>query len=176
MEELDGELKANFNQLGAMFEQIKGIVESVKLGTSLDEENLRTKVSEYEDAIVKVCTEEFLGADKPENIVIALTQLGLARDLIRVVEGLLSLEGKKDEKLFGEVTGLFFDAYSAFEKRDISASEIIKKKHENFLSEWNEKSLEMGYAKVATNGFYISRILGKPVSDLSIFKMDKDQL
>ena len=176
LDELDEELKGNFTRLNAIFEQIKIFVEDVRLGNSSNKENFKKKVSEYEDAIVKACTGVFLGTGKPENIVITLAQYGLARDLIRAGEGLLSLENGKDDRLYRDVTGLLFDAYSAFESRDTAASEDIWKRYENVLTEWNEKSHDMGYAKIAANGFYISRILGKPVSDLSMFDMEKDYI
>jgi hypothetical protein len=173
---LDDELKANFTRLSAIFELIERIVEETRSGSSPDKEKFRKEMDTIEDAIVKACTEVFLGASKPENTVITLAQYGLARDLIRAGEGLLGLENGKDEGLYEEVTGLLVDAYSAFENRDAASSEDIWKRYETFVSKWEKNSMNVGYAKIAANGFYISRILGKPVSDLSMFDMDKDHI
>ena len=151
-------------------------MEELRSGNSPDKKKFRKELDGYEDAIVKACTGVFLGVSKPESIVITLAQYGLTRDLIRAGEGLLSLENGKDDGLYEEVTVLLFDAYSAFENRDTAASEEIWKKYETFVSKWEKRVQNVGYAKIAANGFYISRILGKPVSDLSMFEMDKDHI
>jgi hypothetical protein len=168
---LDDELKANFTRLDAIFERIIRMVEDTQ-----GDENLKKEVDRYERDIARACTRAFLGAVKPESIVIALTQYGLARDLLRAGEGILSLRTGKDGKLFKEVTALLLDAYTAFEKRDAIPPGDIRERYTNILIEWKKKSDEVGYAKIAANGFYISRVLGKPVNDLSMFESDEDHI
>jgi len=171
-ENLDDATKTNFTHLGTIFRLIEKMVQDIGEGTPQDKGSIIEELDRYNGTIVRACTGEFLSNGKPEHTAIALTQVGLARDLIRASEGLLSVGNGSDKELYSEATGLLFDAYSAFENRDAAAFQDIKSRYETLTLKWREEQDYVGYAKVAANGFYISRILGKPVPDLSVFEND----
>ncbi|UCF08354.1 MAG: hypothetical protein JSW28_01295 [Thermoplasmata archaeon] len=173
--EIDEELKANFSRLSELMAEIKKIADGIESGQAADIEEARNGMAKHETAVSSTCTRKFLGDSRPEEVVIALVQFGLARDMIRAGEGFLSL-GEGKEGFYEQAAGLFFDAYSAFEKRNFAACEALWPRYKSFISEWKEGKRVMGAAKIAANGFYISRILGKTVHDMSMFHVGRDDI
>ncbi len=113
------------------------------------------------------CTKTILENEEQIPTLVALIQYGLGRDLIRARDGLLSLEIKNLGEHYEMATELFFRAYDAFERRDIKRSRDLEPRYREFISSLELNPSSMGVAKIATNGFYISRILGIPVPDIS---------
>jgi hypothetical protein len=167
---LSDAMKSNFKEIETLVEKLKEIAEIKRDGMTLDSGSLRRTLAEHKGTIVRACTDELLNSDKPESIVIALTQYGIARDLARAFEGYLEIGGKTNEEALQEVSLLFFDAYRAFEERDTVSSRKIQERYGGLGRNWDGN---FGYTKIAANGFYISRILGKPVSDLSVIDMNE---
>lgn len=159
-------LIVNFKSLGDIVKEVRKIDDELRKGKVIDKESIRNKTDEILTKINKTCMKSILENEGTRSILIALTQYGLGRDLIRARDGLLSSEMKNDEELYKRAMELLFDGYNAFEIRDVKASKVIGEKYKKFISTYNVNSFSVGVAKIATNGFYISRILGISVPDV----------
>jgi hypothetical protein len=165
-----GGLKANYARLDDLLMEIKKVSESQD-----PEQRSEKTINDIGFEIKQSCSKDFLDNRTPEDSIIALMQYGLVRDMLRAGEGLLGLKkdgiGNPDRAL-----KIFFDAYSAFMERDLTACSAIWTEYENYISEWKNEKQCAEMAKIATNGFYISRILGKPVHDKNMFGMDENHM
>ncbi|UCE74377.1 MAG: hypothetical protein JSV56_01375 [Methanomassiliicoccales archaeon] len=163
-------LTLNFKLLGDIMDEIRKMDRDIKNGELEDKDIYKDKIDKVIVEHKNSCTNIFLGETDVTNIIAALTQYGLARDLLRAADGLLALDTKADDELYNKATKLLFDAYSAFEKRDMKDSLALGERFQEFNSAWKKETSPWGIAKVAANGFYISRILGKPVLRLEHLK------
>lgn len=170
----DEKLSDNFTILGKMATEIRKLDEEIKKGSSSQFEDSINKIDELVKKVNKACIEGIIEGEVPASTIIALTQYGLGRDLIRAKDGFLSLKDQERDEHYEVAKALLFDAYDAFKKRDITASEAIHKRYREFVSNWDENLPPVGIAKIATNGFYISRILGKPVPKGEQFNLVKN--
>ncbi len=159
-------LSGNFKGLRGIVNEIKKIHDELKKGREIDKQTSKDKIDEMVGKINKICTKSILENEGQIQTLIALIQYGLGRDLIRVRDGLLSLEIKDLGEHYELATELFFSAYDAFERIDIKGSMNLEARYREFISSLELNSSSMGVAKIATNGFYISRILGIPVPDI----------
>lgn len=156
------ELFDNFKLVAEIFSIIRKIDEDLRDGKEIDIDSYKNNTNELANRIHKSCVETQLQNSDVSKTLIALTQCGLVKDLLRARDGLLSLKQKGDSDLYEKATGILFDAYSAFEKRDQEKIKDIKNRYKEFITPAKEKMIPFGLIKVAANGFYISRILGKP--------------
>jgi hypothetical protein len=152
----------NFKLLDEIISDIRKIDEDLKNGKEIDVDAYMIKTNELAKRISRSCMESSLQNDDVSKTLITLTQCGIVKNLLRVRDGLLSLKEKGDSDLYEKATGIFFDAYSAFEKRDQEKIKDIEKRYKEFITPAKDNMIPFGLIKVATNGFYISRILGKP--------------
>lgn len=160
-------LSDNFKGLKDIVNEIRKIHDELRKGREIDKQTLKEKIDEMVTKINHNCTNTIIENDGQIQTIIALIQYGLGRDLIRARDGLLSLEIKNLGEGFERATELFFSAYDAFERRDIKGSKDVEARYKEFISSLELNPSSMGVAKIATNGFYISRILGIPVPDVS---------
>jgi hypothetical protein len=167
------ELKDNFNEMKKIVDEIRIIYEQLKNGAGVDKENCRKNTDEITQKINKSCIQIILKNDNSVDTIVALIQYGLNRDLIRARDGFLRLEQEFAKEQFQFAVQLFFDAWEIFEKKEKDSMLNISQRYEEFLSKWEPNQMEAGIAKIATNGFYISRILGKPVPDKELLNKDK---
>jgi hypothetical protein len=175
MEEMDlkshEKLQESFMLLSDFVNEIRRLDNELKDGKKNEYDAIKNTTDKITEKIKRNCMEYVTSGSDASATIIALTQYGLGRDLIRARDGLLSLDGEIDDELYSQATKLLYDAYLAFEKRDIKESQAIEDRFLKFISTWKKGSLPWGLAKVATNGFYISRLLRKPVPQLSSMKM-----
>jgi hypothetical protein len=156
------ELLDNFKLLDEIISDIRNIDEDLRDGKEIDVDTYKGITNELSNKINIGCMECQLENTDITKMIIALAQCGIVKDLLRARDGLLSLKEKGDSDLYEKATGIFFDAYSAFEKRDEEKIKDIEKSYREFISNAKENLIPFGLIKVAANGFYISRILGKP--------------
>lgn len=159
----DKKLSDNFAVLHEIVAEIRKIDEDLRKGNSIRFKGTKNRIDELVKKVNKTCIERILEGDKTTSMMVALTQYGLGRDLIRTRDGFLGLEVEGQNEHYEGAKELLFNAYDAFEKRDIDASKEIWQRYREFISNWEEDLPPIGIVKIATNGFYISRILGKPV-------------
>ncbi|MFQ6087082.1 MAG: (Fe-S)-binding protein, partial [Candidatus Bathyarchaeia archaeon] len=102
---------------------------------------------------------------------------GVAMDLSRIVDGLKGLTSSKSEfsspaftRLLSEATNIAVEAYSCFRAVNLEGTRQIASRYEGFRKQWMEtfrgmpqKDLLIAIEKIAVNGFYISRLLTKPL-------------
>jgi len=102
---------------------------------------------------------------------------GVAMDLSRIVDGLKSLTSSKSEfsspiftHLFSEAINIVAEAYNCFRTVNFEGTRQIASRYEGFRKQWMEmfrempqKDLLIAIEKIAVNGFYISRLLTKPI-------------
>jgi len=160
-------LSGNFKGLRDIVNEIRKIHDELRKGRIIDKQTSKNKIDEIVGKINKLCTKSILENEGQIQTIIALIQYGLGRDLIRAGDGLLSLEIENLGEQYEKATELFFSAYDAFERRDIKGAMDVEPRYKEFISSWDINTTSMGVAKIATNGFYISRILGIPVPDVS---------
>ena len=168
--EPDLKLMDNFKALREIVNEIRKIDDVLRNGNLDNRKWYSDKIDEIVSGVNRCCMENILKNRGIKNTIIALTQYGLGRDLIRARGGFLSLNIESNDGLFERAKELFFDAYGAFEGRDINGSRAISERYRKIISDWDANSSTVGTVKIATNGFYISRILGKPVPQLSTKK------
>jgi hypothetical protein len=159
----NNKLSGNFNLLKNIVSELQRIDSDIRDARTININDYTRTTDELESKISKSCMEIMRLESDLYDTVIALTQYGIARDLIRARDGLLSLKENKNLSLYDQAAGFLFDAYLAFEKRDLGRSEKVQKDYLEFISKVKGKSVPFGLIKVAANGFYISRVLGKPV-------------
>jgi len=108
---------------------------------------------------------------------IGLILSGVAMDLSRIVDGLKSLTSSKSEfsspiftSFLSEAINIAIEAYNSFKTIDSEKAKQIAKKYTEFRKQWMEtfrempqKDLLIAIEKIAVNGFYISRLLTKPL-------------
>jgi ArsR family metal-binding transcriptional regulator len=156
-------LSGNFGLLTNIVSELQKIDKAIRAGNEIQNENYTKTTDKYAGKISKTCMEVMRDNSDLSNTIVALAQYGIARDLIRARDGLLSLKENKDMGLYDQAARLLFDGFSSFESRDYEKSEKIQKDYLEFISSIKGKSVPFGLFKVAANGFYISRVLGKPV-------------
>jgi hypothetical protein len=156
-------LLENFKLLSDFVSEIRKIHNKLKEGRLKDSEEIKGKTDEIAEKLLRNCMEYVLLRTDMKETVIALTQYGVGRDLVRARDGLLSLNEGIEDELYNEAIDLFFDAFSAFEQKDDTVCGEIEKRFGEFMLVYEKSSLPWGLFKVAANGFYISRVLGKPV-------------
>ena len=108
---------------------------------------------------------------------IGLILSGVAMDLSRIMDGLKSLTFSKSEfsspiftSFLSEAINIAIEAYNSFKTIDSEKAKQIAKKYTGFRKQWMEtfrempqKDLLIAIEKIAVNGFYISRLLTKPL-------------
>jgi hypothetical protein len=156
-------LKDNFSLIGNIASELRKIKNDIDVQVNIERDTYIKPTEELVARISRNCMEILRGEINLDETVVALAQYGIARDLIRARDGLLSLDESGESEMFAKATQILFDAYSSFENRDLEGSKDIQKEYMEFTKAIKEQSVPFGLIKVATNGFYISRILGKPV-------------
>ena len=165
-DKVDENLMKNFKILKDILTNVRKIFEGIREGNEIDKNNLIDKTDEESKSIYKNCTKCILEHEDKADTMIALIQYGLARDLMRARDGFFVSEGNKEKELLNDAAELLFDAYERFDKKDLEGSKVIWEKYEKFRSSRDMKLTSIGPIKIATNAFYISRILGIRVPDL----------
>lgn len=108
---------------------------------------------------------------------IGLILSGLAMDSTRIVNGLKSLTSSKSDfsspvftHLLSEALNTATEAYNSFKTVDFEKAKQVAARYTEFSERWMEtfrsvpqKDLLISIAKIAVNGFYISRLLTKPL-------------
>jgi ArsR family metal-binding transcriptional regulator len=164
MDKKDNEkLKDNFSLIGNIASELRKIKNDIGGQDNIEKDTYIKPTEELVAKISRNCMEVLRGESDLNETVVALAQYGIARDLIRARDGLLSIEGSGESEMFNKATKILFDAYSYFENRDVEGSKGIQNEYMEFRKAIKEQSVPFGLIKVAANGFYISRILGKPV-------------
>ncbi len=161
-------LSGNFDLLNNIVSELQKIDCDIKNSNPMNIEGYLNATNEFAGKISKSCMEIMRLETHLADTVVALAQYGVARDLIRARDGLLNLTEEKDNTLYDQASGFLFDAYSAFEKRNFERSQKIQRDCSLFISDIKGQSIPYGLIKVAANGFYISRVLGKPVPYIEI--------
>lgn len=170
---IDNKLRGNFNALDDITNEIRKIVTELEKGHLVDNNGYKNRIDEAVTKINKTCSDTFLENKDITNVLTALTQYGLGRDLVRVRDGFISLDIRTKDERYEHAKELFFDAFEAFEGRDEKASKAVRERYRALTSGWNAQLQSAGIAKIATNGFYISRVLGKTVSDSELLERGK---
>jgi hypothetical protein len=108
---------------------------------------------------------------------VGLVLSGLAMDLSRIIDGLKSLSFMKNDfsspilaQLFSEAVTMANEAYGRFRECDFEGAKRIAKDYGKFRKTWiktfqeiPQKELLIAVEKIGVNGFYISRLLTKPL-------------
>lgn len=108
---------------------------------------------------------------------IGLTLSGVAMDLSRIADGLKSLTSSKSEfsspaftRLLSEATNIAVEAYNSFRTVNFEGARQVASRYEEFMKQWMEtfrempqKDLLIAIEKIAVNGFYMSRLITKPL-------------
>lgn len=107
---------------------------------------------------------------------IGLILSGVAMDLTRMVNGLEIIMSSKEalspklKEFFLEAVGIATEAYHDFRVVDFEKAKRIADRYTKFRKRWteafrkmSEKEVLAGVEKIAINGFYISRLLVKPL-------------
>lgn len=108
---------------------------------------------------------------------IGLILSGLAMDSTRIVNGLKSLTSSKSDfsspvftRLLSEAINTATEAYNSFKTVDFEKAKQVAARYTEFSERWMEtfttmpqKDLLISIEKIAVNGFYISRLLTKPL-------------
>ncbi|MEE9151513.1 MAG: (Fe-S)-binding protein [Thermoplasmata archaeon] len=162
----DEKFSDNFRALDDVVGEIRKIDDELRKGEVCDRQFIKDKIDEILTKINKACIKNILVSENPINTIKALAQYGLGRDLFRARDGFLSQQIKNDGELYERAAELFFNAYDAFERRDIKGSKDVEARYKEFILAWDAKPSSAGVAKIATNGFYISRVLGISVPDV----------
>ncbi len=117
-------------------------------------------------------------AETPDvyNAAIGLILNGVAIDLTRITDGLKRVTSSKKllspklKELFSEAVSIATEAYHAFRAVDLEKVKRISDRYTMFRKQWTEAFKEMqekdvltGIEKIAVNGFYMSRLLIKPL-------------
>lgn len=165
-------LTGNFEAIRDIVDEIRKIYEDVTSQKKPAKDDQIKKIDEILAVINRTSMECILEEPEAKIVFLALMQYGLARDLKRVRDGFLNLEIKKEDESFKNAADLFFQAYHAFDNIDITESQAIQERYNKLLSARDITPPNAAIAKIATNGFYISRILGKPVPDIKLLDMD----
>ncbi len=110
------------------------------------------------------------------NAAIGLILNGVAIDLTRITDGLKRVTSSKKplspklKELFSEAVSIATEAYHAFRAVDLEKAKRISDRYTMFRKRWTEAFKEMlekdvltGIEKIAVNGFYMSRLLTKPL-------------
>jgi hypothetical protein len=111
------------------------------------------------------------------NAAVGLILSGVAMDLSRIANGLKSLAFLESgfssptfTHLLSEATNIVAEAYKSFRKLDFERVGQIISRYERFREQWMEAFREIpqkdsliAIEKIAVNGFYISRLLTKPL-------------
>lgn len=143
---------------------------------SLDSSALRV----IEDKIVQANKQAMRFIVETSNVydaAIGLILRGVAMDLSRIVDGLKSLTFLKSEflppmfiPLFSETINIATEGYNSFRTVDFEKAKQVVARHTEFSKRWMgtfrkvpQKNLLIAIEKIAVNGFYISRLLSKPL-------------
>lgn len=108
---------------------------------------------------------------------VGLVLSGVAMDLSRIMDGLKSLAFMENDfsspilaQLFSEAVAMANEAYGRFREFDFEGAKRIAESYEKFRKSWRKtfeevpkKGLLITVNKIAVNGFYISRLLTKPL-------------
>jgi ArsR family metal-binding transcriptional regulator len=108
---------------------------------------------------------------------IGLILSGVAMDLSRIVGGLKRLTSSKSEfsslaftRLLSEAVDIAVEAYNSFRTNNFKGARHVASRYEEFRKQWREafrempqKDLLIAIEKIAVNGFYMSRLLIKPL-------------
>lgn len=157
-------LADNFKALGDIVSEIRKIDDVLGKGMLKNNDDHKNKTDEILPKVNKACIGTILDPKDSIGTILALTQYGLGRDLIRARDGLLSLEKLENHGIREDAMEILIDAYDTFKGRDAKGSKAIWKRYDEFMSNWEPNPSSVGVAKIAANGFYISRILGKTVN------------
>jgi ArsR family metal-binding transcriptional regulator len=156
-------LEENFKLLDDIVFEIHKIHEDILSQNEIDVDSNAKTIGELLKKIKRNCTEHLLSTTEIKSSLVALTQYGITCDLMRANEAILNLKDHKDDPLYEKAVDILFDAYSAFSKKDIEKTNDIQNNYSELLRAWKEDNGPIDIVKIAANGFYISRVLGKPV-------------
>ncbi len=125
----------------------------------------------------KLAIRFIVGTSSVHDASIGLILSGVAMDLSRIVDGLKSLTSSKSEfpapiltRLLSEATTIATQAYKSFRTVNFEGARRISSRYKKFRKQWTktfkempQKDLLIAIEKIAANGFYISRLLTKPL-------------
>jgi hypothetical protein len=107
---------------------------------------------------------------------IGLILSGVAMDMTRMADGLKHVTSSKKalspslKELFSEAVAIATEAYRAFKAVNFEKAEHVAERYVKFRKRWteafrgmSEKDVLIGIEKIAVNGFYLSRLLKKPL-------------
>jgi hypothetical protein len=114
---------------------------------------------------------------KIQDAAIGVILGGIALDLSRMIDGLKTLAQYMDKlnsfgarELFASAVDIAVAGYRALKTMDFNLSEQVKGQYMAFRKKWAEgfrttpdKDVFVAIEKIATNGYYIARLLAKPV-------------
>jgi len=115
---------------------------------------------------------------KVHDAAIGLIISGVAMDLTRITDGLKTLALSKDHltsslltHLISEAVSIVTEAYNSFKTVDFKRARQIATRYAEFKKKWTQafknqpqKDVLIAIQKIAVNGFYMSRLVSKPLS------------
>lgn len=165
---MNKKLVHNFRTLSIFVNELRSTDKSIRDGGKGDMEALRKRNKELVDQINENCVQVLMNDGASNDTILALIQYGLARNLARAGSGLIGLENANTNGLYDQAVNLLFTAFEAFEALNLEDSETIKESYLEFMTQWKKQSSPMELVKIATNGFYIARLLGGTILDIRL--------
>jgi hypothetical protein len=133
---------------------------------------IEDKIAKVNKSVIKFIVE----TPSVYDAAIGLILSGVAIDLTRITDGLKIVTSSKKslspklKELFSEAVTIATEAYHAFRAVGFEKTKRISEQYTMFRKRWTEAFKEMlekdvltGIEKIAVNGFYISRLLTKPL-------------
>ena len=133
---------------------------------------IKDKIAEINKLAIKFIVE----TPDVYDAAIGLILSGVAMDITRMADGLKIVTSSKKalspnlKELFSEAVTLATEAYHAFKAVNFEKAEHVAERYVKFRKQWmeafremSEKDVLIGIEKIAINGFYLSRLLIKPL-------------
>jgi ArsR family metal-binding transcriptional regulator len=124
----------------------------------------------------KLAIRFIVGTSNVYDAALGLILNGVATDLSRIVDGFRNITSSKKEissPLFthlSEATNMAIEAYNSFRTVNLKRAKQIASRYQRFKKQWMQtfrempqKDLLIAIEKMAVNGYYISRLLTKPL-------------
>jgi hypothetical protein len=132
-------------------------------------------IEEYLESANKVAIKFIVKTERKEEAAIGLLLAGIGMDLRRMIEGIEILQRIKnpDRKLLVDVKKIVQGGFDAFEKTDLTKAREVTQDYMKIRRYFklkkdmsaDEKNFIIGIEKLASNGFYIARLLPKPMPE-----------
>ena len=173
--ETRGYFEEGVKQLDEAFEifgdvSVKFLEEQINDKTAL--KSIADRITKVNKSAIKFIVETVSVYDAAIGLILS----GVAMDLTRMVNGLESVMSSKEalspklREFLSEAVGIATEAYHDFRVVDLEKAKRIADKYTKFRTRWieafrkmPEKEVLAGIEKISVNGFYISRLLVKPL-------------